>query len=118
MNRTVLTVMLVLLGAAAFAAQMAEQEIVTQGEIVAVSAEEKTLTIEETAEPGAELAPDARQSGVQREFLVNESTKLTIDGEPIELGDVGAGSMAVVHYVMDAGKNVALEIEVRSPATE
>lgn len=90
----------------------------SRGEIVAVSVEEGILTVEETPEPDAEPSPDAMQSGVRRDFVVDESTKLTSGDETIALTEIQVGSMATVHYVLDSGKNVALAVELRAAATE
>ena len=93
-------------------------EIVTRGEVVAISADDNTITIEESADPAANLSPGAMQSGVQRDFLVNDATKLTENEETIELSDIKIGADVIVRYVMHDGMNVALEIDLRSHATD
>jgi hypothetical protein len=117
MNRIAMSIVLVLVAGAAFALQANEEPIVAKGEVVAVSSEDRTVTLEEIGEPASQ-SPGAMQSGVKREFEITESTKLTASGEPIELAAIGVGAMAEIYYVMDSGKNIALEVDVRQPATE
>jgi len=119
MNRTwIMMLAVAFVTGAAFVSGSEGPEIVTQGEIVALSVEDGTVSVEETPDPEAELAPGAMQSGVKREFVINEGTQLTRNDEPIELSDISVGANVVVRYVMDAGRNVAIELDVRSPATE
>lgn len=115
MNRTLTGIALAFLVGLAFAFPETGPEIVAKGKVLAVSAEARTLTLEEVAD---DSSPDATQSGVRREFVVNDATKLTAEGAEVELGDIAVGALATVRYVMDQGKNVALVIEVRSPATD
>jgi hypothetical protein len=104
----------------AFALQETERlEVVAQGEVVAISTDDNKLTLAEAPDPAVEaLAPGAMQTGVRRDFVVNDATELTVSGAAMSLDDITTGAWATVTYVMDFGRNVALAIEVSSPSTD
>jgi septum formation inhibitor-activating ATPase MinD len=88
---------------------------VTRGEIVSVSVADRTITIVEIADESSSVVS---QSGVRRDMVVTEATKLTARGETIELDDIEVGAIGTFTFVMEEGKNIALVIDVRSSATE
>lgn len=121
MNSAIAMVMMISMAGSAFALQLQpeSEENEVRGEILEVSTDASTITLEESLEPPAEIAPDATQEGVVRTFIINESTKLTTsDGESIELAEISPGQQATIRYVMDYGNSVAKSVEVRTAATE
>lgn len=115
MLRTIAALALASLAAVAFAYRSNEPEFTARGEVLSVSPEDRTLTLEDVGDLDSESVVSA---GVRRAFLVDESTVLTSGGNRIELGDVQVGSYATVRYVMDEGKNVARSIDIESRASE
>jgi hypothetical protein len=115
MIRTIAALTLASLAGAAYAYRNTEPEFTARGEVLSVSLEERTLTLEDVGDLDGE---SPMHSGVRRAFLVDGSTVLTAGGNRIELGDVQVGSYANVRYVMDDGTNVARSIEIESPASE
>lgn len=110
--------MVVSIAGSAFALQAMAKEFEAKGEIVKVSKEDSTVTLKEMENPVADPSPGAKQSGVVREFVVNEATKLTADGDAIELEDLQAGTQATIRYVIEAGDNIAKSIDLQRKATE
>jgi hypothetical protein len=104
---------------AGFAFAQAEQkELVLNGEVVSVSAADRTLSVKEIAETPQNPPPGTMQSGVVRPFVVNDETKLLAKAGSIQLADIRAGDRVTIHYRLDSGKNVAKSITVTAPATD
>lgn len=114
----ILVVFAVAAAAVSAFAQPVEKEIVSSGDVVAISEKNQTLTVKEIAEPPANSPPGTMQSGVVREFVVKADTKLEAQGQPIQLADIKAGDRVTIHYVLDSGKNVARRIAVAPRATD
>jgi hypothetical protein len=99
-------------------AQAEHKEFVSKGDVIAVSATDGTLKVREIAEPAADARPGTMQSGVERPFVVNADAKLMSQERSIALTDIRVGDRVTIHYVLDAGKNVAKSVTVTSRATD
>lgn len=99
-------------------AQPVQQELVLDGEIVSVSAADRTLTVEQIVEPPDSIRPISMQSGVVIPFVVTEETKILAHEGPIALANLRTGDRVTIHYVLDSGENVAKTIFVTMPATD
>lgn len=95
-----------------------QKDIVSSGEVVAVSVKDGTIKMKEIAEPPANSPPGTMQSGVVRDFVVNADTKLLAQGRSIQLADIRSGDRATIEYVLEGGKNVAKSVTITVPATE
>lgn len=121
MKTPLMVVAIACLAGSALALQTAQKagknEIVLEGKVMAVSTEEATVTVKEIGEPPRDPSSSAMQTGVEREFVVTEATKLTAKGGAIQLGDIHAGDLVTVHFVLEDGKNLAKSITVRTKST-
>jgi Domain of unknown function (DUF5666) len=118
MKRTLVALAVILLASPAFI-QADHRELVSSGEVTAVSVEKGTLTLKEIAEPRNDTRPGTMQSGVVREFTVNADTKFLMS--PSEAGNlekIRVGDRVTVHYTLGTGKNVATRITQGLATTE
>ena len=99
-------------------AQPTQQELVLDGEIVSVSAADRTLTVEQIVEPPDSIRPISMQSGVVIPFVVTEETKILAQEGPIALAHLRTGDRVTIHYLLESGENVAKTILVTMPATD
>lgn len=103
-TRTVLVSIALLLAALvvpAFAADEKRHSLQITGEVVSVDAAESSITVR-----GNDVTSAT--------FEVNASTKITRDGEAIELGELAKGDKVSVTYEKQAQANVAVMIGVIS----
>lgn len=98
--------------------QPEQKELVFNGKVVNVSPKDRTLSAEEIAKAPENPKPEATQSGVVRPFVVTDETKLLSKGASISLADIRAGDRVMIHYIVDAGKNVARSITVSAGTTD
>jgi hypothetical protein len=117
MKRTLMGFAALLMVLAAVA-QADPNELISSGEVIAVSAKDGTLELREIAEPPADARPGTMQSGVERPFVVGADAKLMAQERSIQLADIRVGDRVKIHYVIDSGKNVAKSITVTSRSTD
>jgi hypothetical protein len=77
-----------------------------KGEILAVDAEAKAVTVKPSGAAPAEPK--------ELRLTVDDQTKIVKDGRAIELSQLAKGDMVVASYRMASGANVAVNISVQA----
>ncbi len=114
-----LAVGMMLLASVAFVAAEDHKEVVSNGEVTAVSVPNRTITVSEIADPKSDAKPGAMQSGVVREFTITDDTKfMSSQNQAGTLANIRVGDRVTIHYTLGTGKNVAIRITQGIPSTE
>ena len=100
----VLSLIVLVAGAATWASAEEAKSLVANGKVVTVDAQAKSVTIQMS------------EQGQMRNltFALDPQVKIQRGGQAVALGEIKSGESVTVSYRSADGKNVALSIEVRA----